>query len=314
MFLNKESFADQLDQFAELFEVTFARKADVPALRWRYLDNPTDGQMHVNTEFVADQMVANYSASPCRLIGAEGKVMGLLSMTTMTHPSQQGKGLFPKLATALYGRAADLGYQMVLGFPNTVSHLAFVEKLGWRDVYEIPMYAIDVGRSESRGVSDVPIIRDDAFAYELTEPAWLKPLLRTERDIARLRWRFRDNPSHEYLRWCINEGGLAHSHIVLKAYADQVDIVDLVPRDATSANALIQVALQYARDCSASRLNYWLPPHVPYRGTLERAGARPGAPVTYFGVRLLGDAERNKMSDAFCYGNWFLQMSDSDVF
>lgn len=315
MLVDKDFLRRELDAFARLFEICFDRRADTAALAWRYLDTPDGDALYVNLAIEDGEMVANYSASPFTLRTPRGAAPALLSMTTMTHPRCKGRGLFPTLAEELYAAAADAGCAIVMGFPNPVSHLPFVEKLGWSDVYEIPTFTLVVDPAVA--VAGDAAVRDDAFALALEEPAWLSGLFRGDRRRERLQWRFADNPAHRYQRWCLVEHGRAHSHVVTKRFGEQLDVVDFVPRDADAAASLLGAVLAFAAANGATQLNAWLPPHAPHRRRLERLGFRPGGPVTYFGLRRLhGVAADADAGDAALrdHRNWFIQMSDSDVY
>ena len=47
-------------------------------------------------------------------------------MATITHPDYRGQGIAEKLGKQVYDKATELGYRMVIGFPNQNSKNLFL--------------------------------------------------------------------------------------------------------------------------------------------------------------------------------------------
>lgn len=100
-------------------------------LRWLYLENPA-GQVVGFDAWEGVRLVATYVTIPARLRVDERSAPGLLSLNTATHPEFQGKGLFTRLATAVFDRAAGAGFSCVYGIANANSTPGFTRKLGFQ--------------------------------------------------------------------------------------------------------------------------------------------------------------------------------------
>jgi hypothetical protein len=311
--LDRQAFENGIERFCDLFAAAFGRVPDRDAVVWRYLRNPLANEFYVNVEDGDGCLLANYSASPLEMHvpGAEN-VLALLSMTTMTHPSAKGRGLFPQLAGALYEKAAIAGNLGVFGFPNANSHFPFKAKLGWTDIYEIPTFSCQVPRETPVELHDSIAVRADAFDFDPLAPDWLLSHLHVRRTRQYLNWRYLDNPAHDYQCWIVRHESGACSYCVTKHFDRQLDLVDFVPASVEVARAFLQAVFSYARSRSLDQVSAWSQPHFPYRGEFERLGFRNAAPVTYFGGRVFNRPETGL--NIFDYKNWFVQMGDSDIY
>src|SRR5208337_176805 len=117
----------------DLFESSFNRPIDQAWWRWRYLENPID-KPRILLAFDGATLAGHYAVLPIELTIRSEPRLAALSVATMTNAGYRGKGVFEKLANALYGELEREGYFGVFGFPNSLSHLGFVKKLGWREI------------------------------------------------------------------------------------------------------------------------------------------------------------------------------------
>lgn len=126
---------DATKAYLALFRACFptAKQYSPKYLAWQYVDNP-DGPVVGTDAFAGDELAATYVCIPAKLLIRGHEKRALLSLNTATHPKYQGKGLFTKLASATYSRAADLGYDVVYGVANQNSIRGFSTKLGFQDV------------------------------------------------------------------------------------------------------------------------------------------------------------------------------------
>jgi GNAT superfamily N-acetyltransferase len=116
---------------SEVFEP--AAKFSVDALAWRYRDNPAGPVMGMDA-WAGDRLAAHYATCPTLARVGGRSLKGLLSLNTATHPDFQGQGLFTTLAAATYERAADAGYDFVMGVANENSTPGFLRRLGFQRV------------------------------------------------------------------------------------------------------------------------------------------------------------------------------------
>lgn len=312
-FLDPESYRDAIPEIEVLFQTSFERDLGEGYLRWRYLDNPAGGLLACVARD-GDQIVANYSASPCVMTVGADDVRTALSMTTMTHPGYQGRGLFTTLAQALYGYMADTGHSMVWGFPNALSHRPIVQRLRWFDIYEVPTMTLDVAAVRERAMREGPEVRhDDGFELDYAPNPSLGGMLHVRKSGDYLRWRYAANPLNSYRCLVLQDETRVRSYAVVKEYGDALDLVDFQVRDADNGAVLLSSVVRLARDGGRDRVLTWAPRHHLMHGLCERLGFVNGLPITYFGARAF-DADAAETLGVHHFDRWFIQMGDSDVY
>jgi GNAT superfamily N-acetyltransferase len=152
-----------LDAYRALLGVTSA-PCEAEYLRWLYRDNPW-GEAVGENAFVGGELAAHYATIPVAATLDGTPARGVLSLNTATHPTHQGKGLFTRLAEQTYARAADLGYQFVVGVANANSTPGFTRKLGFQLVTPLDVLV---------GIGRLAASRDDGVGFAL---AWTEPAL-----------------------------------------------------------------------------------------------------------------------------------------
>lgn len=300
----------------ELFAQCFQRPLSASWWDWWFRDNPA-GHALIELAWDGEQLVGHHAVSPVYLLTNQGERVGGLSGTTMTHPNYGAHGLFLTLAGRVYERMNNAGMTMVWGFPNSLSHRGFIQGLQWVDIYEIPMFRLNLEHCPS-----LPAVR--ANVVELLEfdqrfdRLWeqIRGTLRfaTRRDCRFLQWRYCKHPTVPYrlLAYIDGEGGTIEGYAVLKSYGREIQIVDLLTgRDKNIGRQLVLQAMHLALEDSAMGVSMWLPITHPLHWTLERMGFKNGSPVTYFAGLWLQDCW-----DRSCYDfrNWYCTAGDSDVF
>lgn len=129
-----------------LFRLCFpgAAHLDADYLKWLYADNP-DGAVVGFDAWDGPTLAAHYACIPARAVIEGAACRVLLSLNTATAPAYQGQGLFTRLATLTYERAAAEGFRAVYGVANANSTPGFLRKLGFTLV--CPLQArLGVGR------------------------------------------------------------------------------------------------------------------------------------------------------------------------
>lgn len=312
MFLTKDTYEKNIQLLADLFEISFKRKIPTEFLRWRYLQNPTNDILAC-ISFDGERLIANYSASPCVINMFGNPTKTALSMTTMTDPDYNGKGLFTRLATELYQFMLEKDYFMIWGFPNRNSHLNFVNRLQWQDIYEIPTMRLNLNNLLKRiDMRKSEVVTDNSFELNYSNPSkGSEGLIKTEKNQLYLQWRYLHNPVNNYVNFILHHRGIVLSFCIVKVYGKELDIVDLQAVDKDQGMVLLLTALDYAMKLELNSVNCWAPRHHFFHSLCERLGFCNKEPITYFGARLLKDCRISKIFD---FSNWYLQMGDSDVY
>lgn len=299
----------------DLFQSVFGRPMSAAYWRWRFASNPT-GETVIDLAWMNGQLVSHHAVSPVSVWIGQREHLSGLSMTIMTHPAYQGRGLFTALAERVYARTADRAMAMVWGFPNLMSHRGLVCYLDWEDIYEVPTFRrILHGNSTSmpRPSAHVTELESfDARFNHLWKEVRNEHRVITKRDLEYLDWRYGANPQHEYtVLGYLREDQLL-GYAVCKVYRNDVDLVDLLSVEDTISLDLVYEVGRRALEKEARAINLWLNVSSSLHRELEKLGFRNGAPVTYFGARVLKpELDVEVVRD---FRNWYLTMGDSDVY
>lgn len=303
----------------DLFKSVFKKDMSKIFWKWRFGKNPCDAPQII-LAWDGDVLAGHYAVCPTDITIDGQRVKAALSMTTMTHPNYQGMGLFPSMAGALYERLDEQGYAMVYGFPNNNSHNAFVKKLKWQDVAEIPMLSLNVDhfrprRNLGEDCSVEPVTWQDLQAYEvdgLLANANAKNGAGLWRSLTGYQWRLRDCPDVDYQPWVCTKDGMVTGLAFSKTYLDQeTDIVDLVALNDDAQYALLRDIVSAAKVKSVGRINTWCNLHSAERLMWGDCGFTPEAPITFLGCRGFSSLTSLK---SVAPQSWRYSMMDSDVF
>ncbi|WAT83477.1 GNAT family N-acetyltransferase [Delftia acidovorans] len=104
---------------------------DANHLRWMYIDNSAEGALTNVAVSQSDEDAAVYSVFKVRVVVNGSEMVASQSVDTLTDKNHRGRGLFFKLAEAVYQEADNSGLAFVYGFPNSSSGPVFFSKLGW---------------------------------------------------------------------------------------------------------------------------------------------------------------------------------------
>ena len=301
----------------DLFRLSFQRETSRDYWQWRFCDNPT-GKVQIELAWEEELLIGHYATSPVSLAIKGREYTTALSMTTMTHPSYRGRGLFPILASRLYERMRQDNYLMVWGFPNYQSHGIFRKSLLWKDIYEIPMFHLNLGDlSTTPNVSEciVEVTEFDIEFDKLWEKVKFEKNVILKRDRKYLNWRYSLNPLHEYriLSYVVNDELMGYA--VFKEYDSAIDIVDILTvKEEKIAKQLVLAILDISsRKGIKNGINIWMSVHQSLHLMFEKLGFKNCTPVTYFGARFLSNNE-TQSEEPSKYSSWYIQMGDSDVY
>ena len=307
-----------------LFQAVFRKEMTEAYWNWRYRDNPAAGPM-IDLMWDSAELVGHYAVSPVGLQVNGTAVLAALSMTTMTHPAYNGRGIFTTLAENLYARIHRAqGVAAVFGFPNDQSHRGFVKNLAWQDLSALPTFSLKVRPDR------VPAADPRVRLLPATEPftdahtaaarqALDRYAVAVDRTPAYLTWRYRLNPEATYETFEWTAAGEPTYYVVTKRFnsfdtpgRQEVDILDLaVPNEPALIAAFVGALLAHYAAHEPIRLNLWLPLHDPRHLELEKLGFTHIAPITYAGVRSFDSTlAPTLLSDRA----WAFGFGDSDVY
>lgn len=300
-----------------LFELAFGKPMREQYWRWRFEQNP-EGRYYIKLMWEKDLLVGHYAVSPCSFV-VDGEIMqGALSMTTMTHPDYNGKGIFKILAEELYSFVAKkYDTKCVMGFPNKNSHYGFIKNLSWKDLAVIhhlvmeascvkPCLSPMITGKETFDQSHADLLKQITSAFRVS----------LNRSVDYLNWRYQENPFNKYYIFECRDTILL-GFLVVKLYPmpDGSYGVFVVENGIAMENiSLLPEFLSHiiaSFDVKISRVHTWLPlfdqRHIYY----EKNGFVLGGNQTFLGVRTLDSSLRPLLTE---FKNWYYSYGDSDIF
>jgi GNAT superfamily N-acetyltransferase len=172
---------------AGLMGRVWGTRPDERALAWFYEDNPVRPAQVLLAE-EDGRTVATAAISFVRMsIGGESLVVGM-PLRVATDPGYRGRGIFGELEAENERRAGELGVRLLLTVPNAASAPVFLERLGWRPLPPLRVWArVQLGLRRTR-----------AAVVGRFGPGRLDPPGggdRVLRDAVWLNWRFAEAPS-----------------------------------------------------------------------------------------------------------------------
>lgn len=306
-------FRDQVREIVHLFSVCFERPISTSQIEWLYLSPFVMHHRFAAIMTSEDELVGNYSVSLRKIKIASGETFTAgLSATTMTHPRFSGQGVFPRLASLLYDDLTTTGVEIIYGFPNSKSSRTFFARLGWSHLANVPHMRLslhDRSKPRPQRQSDNRFALSSSVPRTIRLPNWISMFHHVDRSPEYLSWRFVEAPHVKY--WFLTGQGTRESggYAVIKIFRDQVDLVDFLPVDSEEAGAMITFLTQEFQN-SKSAVNVWMPRHTPTYNDLISLGFEESSSETAFGAKSL---QVGSILDGD-FKNWFIQMSDSDVY
>lgn len=320
----REFFPGDEKLILELFNTAFGKKLDLNLWKWRYLNNPY-GEGIIRLMFDHDKLVGHYAVTPVPLM-IKGKTQkAALSMTTMTHPSYEGRGIFTQLASETYKYSKHNGIKVIFGFPNETSHHGFIKKLDWYSFGHISGWTF-TGTANDRVELKKYKIHEINNADKRIDNLWTQIREQSKIMIPRtaeyINWRYLNKPGNEYMIYGLFESeDSLNGIVILKIYRDLDsesepvgNIVDLITKDNTNTHkALLRKALEYFADNAVTTITTWAPTKQSCYSVLDNMSFCRSEWQTNFGFKLLDNVnvDETYLSD---YTNWSFMMGESDVF
>lgn len=303
-FLTKEDLNKNMDKFCNLSRACFTAKINKEIVFHRYLENPYKDFFMCVVE-CNEKFVANYAVLPVKIcIGGEIVKAGL-SVNLMTDPYFAGRGLFSELANRVYERMIQEGYALSYVFPNKNSNSILCNKLGWKNVYEIPTLEKKL---------DENIISVERVGKKLDIDNWSHLSDYADKDIhvikepCYLNWRYRNHPANEYHILHFNERCWAVYHM----YNDEVNINEIHSTgNKEEFQSLLNEIIYIAYGMGAKKITTWFKTNTIEHYVLEKNGFINTSPIRYFSVKNLA---YSGAVDIFDWRNWKICMGDDNVY
>lgn len=297
-----------------LFGLAFGKKMSLDYWKWRYKQNPFGVEPMVCLMFDNDELIGHYAVFPVEMIIDSKIQLSAFSMTTMTHPDHQGKGIFKTLAQHLYEYIyTKFGINLIWGFPNLNSHYGFVKNLNWKDVGLLSNLKLETF-VKIRESWNFEFEKFDDFTISSSGNFDISNQIRINKSKEYLNWRYFSNPDNQYF-------GIRHRYnhnffIVYKYFRFydklEIDIVEIeFGNNHLLLTELIECVVKVSFDDGKqiSGMNLWCNIHSNNYILFEKIGFKPSLPLTYLGCRDIHSINTN-----YSLNNWFISMGDSDVY
>lgn len=297
----------------DLFRLSFNREMAMSYWNWRFRDNPFTNDIMIHLMWDEDKLVGHYAICPIQMVIEGELVMTAFSMTTMTHPEYNGRGIFTKLASSLYQELKEkYHYKMVWGFPNNNSHYAFVKNLGWKNVATIPMLTLSADKVKGSFETDCQVLPgfNQSVSDKLNQST--KPI-RINLTAEYLDWRYVMNPAADYKIITVGESVVVYKIIpsFQQRGKKEVDILELeFDSDPKLLEMLLSAVKREENTPDIVAFNLWCSIFSDDYLLLKKFGFLSTLPITYLGFANLS-SESDLPGD---YRNWDLSFGYSDVF
>jgi GNAT superfamily N-acetyltransferase len=302
-----------------LFRIVFGTTLEPAYWRWRFLENPF-GKGIVSLMLDNKRLVGHYAVIPMPLMVKGELHRAAFSMTTMTHPDYQGRGVFRELASDVYDQCREIGIELVFGFPNVNSYLGFTKRLGWKGLGRIKGWEGEL--IPAGGAHEVIFEEMRAYDHKLDD-LWARVKdtgnIMVPRSAEFLKWRYFKKPGGEYTIYgAVDGSGIFQGLLVLKIFRGGSEtvghIVDCVTTNQANVHkAILNKALVFFAERKVKEVSCWFSGYMPIAKQLEATGFVQKEWQTYFGARVL-DQRLIDASFAANGDNWRLTMGDSDVY
>lgn len=300
----------------ELFKNTFDRKLSQEFWNWRFENNPF-GKPIIKNAIYNSEIIAHYLLHPVELSYGKDRISSLFSMMTMTNPQFSGRGIMTELANQVYQLGKNLGYDLVFGFANNISRKMFTQNLGFNE--------LNTMNEISCNISNLPKLNSQYKCHEITTfdnsitELYNKCNMDNHIIIPRtknyLNWRFIQHPEVSYQCYNVLKDDDIVGYFVLKKFNDvKTHIVDFLTSadDPTIFEAIINESKKFSEKNKLPKITLWGNPNLAFLKYLESIGFSKQPITSYFCIKPLSSKINTKIF--YNFHNWYITMSDSDVF
>ena len=303
------------NQLSLLFKKTFKRELSEAFWNWRFEKNPF-GEPIIRVAFFNKLLIANYLLHPINLQYNSKSIKALFSMTTMTDPDFVGRGIGTKLANEAYHIGKENKFDLVFGFLNKNSRYMFTKKLGFTELAIMKEIIISVEnhlnfKSNYSCTKITEFDEEHSIFYKSKSKGLSKILI--PRTSTYLNWRFVRHPEINYHCYNVKNNEKLVGYFVLKIFQNnKCHIVDfLLDDDIECFNAIINQTIKFCKENNIQKLSLWANSTLQFTKYLSKIGFKNQPMETYFVTKIFS---KYIDQDFLNFDNWYICMSDSDVF
>lgn len=295
--------------FLALMREVYGEAMSAAEFEWFFDRNPAGARI-LSVAEDGEGLAGALAMMPAQALVDGNEARVAFAVHAVTRAGVRERGIFSGLVLRNEQLAAAEGTALALGFPNPISGPILVEKLGWRDLDRMRLWARPLHplRALQRlGGGGLPAARGPMLerftdaqerAWRAVQPRWGNCLVRNP---AYLNWRYLESP-REYRAFVSEHGYAVVGHAVHKGVSAAV-VCDLVgPPD--EQRALLRRCLREARGGADAAIAL---PAPGQRAAYLSLGFVP----TPESMRVIGKPLR---SDAELPAEWYFSLGDTDFF
>lgn len=312
----------------DLFEKVYNRRWTDEFWDWRF-NSKLFGESIRCVMIEDNKVIGNYVGHPLPFKFNDKYDKILFAMNAISDPDHRGKGIFEKLARALYQKAAQMNYKLALGFSNKNASITHFKKLQAVNLGNMPEYKLKIENNDhpSAFPSHEYLISEIDRFDDRTDILWSKnkavcsySMIRTKQY---LNWRYIDCPEFKWLGYppsryypfIIEKNRIPIAFFVLKKFGNKCHIVDYFGAlDDVALESIIRYSITFSIANKLEELSLWSNAVLEKNGIsdiCQRYAFIRGASESFWTVQLI---DPNLESSVIDKEKWFITMGDSDVF
>ena len=349
--LERYRAGDERDMLG-LFKLVFGNERSLEHWTWQFKHNPYGGPFATLARRKSDHLLVGQHVVMLYRLNVKGRAVGgCHSLDLAVHPDYRGQRIFDLTAHDCFEWCLSHDIQFVLAFPNVSSYPGFVRTLGWHRILFPNRYVMRVGLGGSlrrapkgaavaapaadlvfRAVRRVQLSARHAALVRKTaggvrfctsaavpeghEALWdacrSQEVLSLWKDSQYLRWRYDENPEHEFTYLYLTLDGAVAALAVIVEVDQVATICELLVRehDVRLARLLVSHACLRALERGTDKVRF-----LGYdAGFFDEAFEGFERNVSFENVfvgRAFRDAELNAL--ASIPSNWTVTFGDADI-
>jgi hypothetical protein len=264
------------------------------------------------------KIVSHYIVQPINYKIKNKQKNILLSLWTMTDPEyfRTNIGLLHGLIKETYELAKKRKFFLVIGFANKKSHLIFTRWFGFKQIKIMNelIKTLPINFSPKKILECTKIRKfDSTFTNFYKNHNTTKNRICTPRTSKYLNWRYLEKPDKEYKCYKILKEKELAGYFILKNYlGKKCQIIDfLATNNSDVYNTIINKSIEFAIENKLTEISLWAPKDISFYAHLKKIGFEERKMETYFIIKNLNGNQDPYVEN---FKNWYITMSDSDVF
>ena len=307
---------DIINEIISLYNRVFKKNANIKYWRWRFDKNPF-GRKIICFIKKNKKVVGTYLVHPLKIEFKNKINLGLFSMWTVTNPNFEKQGIMTQLANQVYEKSIKENFDFVIGFANENSHYMFVKKLNFVSLGVMNEITIELPVSMDN-VSDIvckeiPIFEEEFTDFYNIHKKNLKKAM-IPRTAEYLNWRFIKNPEVKYYCYKLLKNDQLLGYFILKNYENKkCHIIDfLLKENSIVYDAMFFNTMNFCKTNNLSKITFWINGLNSFNSYIKKFDYKKNPMENNFILKKLQD--KKEIKELSNFENWYLTMSDSDVF